>query len=114
MFNIRENIFPYNFSFDQAWTCAPRFQRPKVKEWGNGETKLYQMMLGHCFVYDLSPNGGGDFPPRPSARTVPLEGEAVFFGREGQGENEYAYGTTYAQVCQCSKPIIRVKFRLID
>ncbi len=28
---------------------------------------------------------------------VPLEDEAVFFGREGAGENDYAYGSTYAQ-----------------
>ncbi len=79
----------------QAWSCAPRFQRPKVKEWGGGETKLYQTMPGHCFLFDEG--GFSSSSGSPALRVVPLEDEPVFFGRDGYGQSGYAYGAAYAQ-----------------
>ena len=47
-------------------------------------------MLGQCFIFSESDNF------RQSQHVVPLHGEKVFFGRKGVN-NEYAYGTTYAE-----------------
>ncbi len=50
------------------------------------------MMLGHCFAFHRD-----DGFAEPAKRIIPLENEPVFFGREGSGQQQYAYGTTYAE-----------------
>ncbi len=74
------------------WTCAPSFQRYKEKEWPGEETKQYQSMLGQCFSFC-----GGDSFSSVCEHVVPLADKPVFFGRKNVS-NEYAYGTTYAQL----------------
>ena len=79
----------------QVWTCAPRFQRAKEKQWAADDIKSYKLMLGHCFVYGADDALGVEAAdPR---RVIPLEDKPVFFGRPGF-TNEYAYGTAYAEM----------------
>ncbi len=47
----------------RAWACAPKFQRPKNKTWADG-VKLYQMMLGNCFLYQEDNYGFASSPKR--------------------------------------------------
>jgi hypothetical protein len=65
---------------------------PKEKSWGQeGVTELYYVMWGHCFVY----SGLDNF--RSNQRVIPLDGTALFFGRDGHDTTGYSFGTVFAE-----------------